>query len=361
MKKILIISAYEQFGYHTDTYNYCIYLKNKFDITFMCLDRNLPKVHLEGIDVKYIKKSNSKIIRLMRRIYHTISYLMFNSVDLVFIMNYSGCRLLKKIFKNKKMILDIRTTEINKDSTTRYKSNKKIIENIKEFDYITVISEGVREYLNIPKEKSYILPLGGKTLITNGLEENIFENKKLSLIYVGTFVERRIEDTIIAFNKISDKYKGKNLEYNLIGFFENKEEEEKIIRLINNNNYNNINFIGRVKNEELGKYFMKSNIGISYIPITEYFDNQPPTKTYEYLFNGLFTIATDTKENRKIINKTNGILIDDTSDSFYNALDAIYCSVNNISRNEIIKSVECYSWEKICNGLANYINSIINK
>ena len=35
--KIVIINK-TQFGYHTDYYKYCEYLKDDYDITFLCFD-----------------------------------------------------------------------------------------------------------------------------------------------------------------------------------------------------------------------------------------------------------------------------------------------------------------------------------
>lgn len=358
-KNIVIISGYEQFGYHTDTYNYCMYLKEKFNITFISVDCKLPRILVEGIDVLYIRHSNIRLIRGINKIVYPLVYTIIKKADLVFITHFEGCGYIKSILKNKKMILDIRTTEISSDTNRRYRLNSKLSKDINKFEYISVISHGIKEMLNIPNEKSYILPLGAKTLVQCKKDINIFNDGKLSMIYVGTFKERRIEDTIIAFNKLSEKYRGKNLEYTLIGFFDSLEQEKKIKKLISKNKFGNINFIGRIHNEELGKYFEKMNVGLSYVPITEYFNYQPPTKTYEYLFNGLYTIATNTYENQKIITKNNGILIEDSTESLYEALEYLYNNQKSITRSEIIKSIDKYSWENISYGLEQYINSII--
>lgn len=358
-KNIVIISGYEQFGYHTDTYNYCMYLKDKYNITFVSADCNLPRINLEGIAVKYIKYSKMRAIRGINKILYPLIISLLKNVDLIFITHFEGCALLKLLLPNKKMILDIRTTEISRDVTRRQRLNEKLKKDIMKFEHITVISEGVRDMLGIPKEKSYILPLGAKTLINSNFDLNIFEHGKLSLLYVGTFRDRRIEDTIKAFNRLSEKYEARNLEYKLIGFFDTEEQKEKINRLINENKFRNIEFIGRVPNEKLGKYFIESNIGVSYIPITEYFNYQPPTKTYEYLFNGLYTIATNTVENAKIINHENGIIIEDTEESFYNALEKLYNQYSNIKRSDIIKTVEDYNWKNICDNLGDYMDSIL--
>ena len=358
--KIAIVSGYEQFGYHTDTYNYCLFLKDNFDILFISPDCNLPRISLDGIKVKYLPESRFRILRGGYKLLFPLILIYFYNIDLVFITHFERCSLLKKLLFRKKFVLDIRTTEINSDETKRASFNNKLKQDIKVFDNITVISEGVRDLLEIPKYKSYILPLGAKTLINIEENKELFSNKKLSLLYVGTFKERRIEDTIKAFNKFSKVVQGKDIEYNLIGFFENENQKNNILNLINQNEYQNIKFLGRIPNEELGEYFINSNIGVSYIPITEYFNYQPPTKTYEYLFNGLYTIATETAENIKLIqDKKNGVLIKDNENSFYLALEQIYFNRPTANREEIIETVKEYNWKSICNHLDNYFQKVI--
>lgn len=237
--------------------------------------------------------------------------------------------------------------------------NNKILKESEVFENITIITDEVRKLLKIPEDKCNILPLGGKTLIKLEDDLNLDLDKKISLIYVGTFTRRRIIDTVKAFNKLSEKYNGENLEYKLIGFFENDIDEKMLLEEINKNQFNNIKYLGRVKNEELGKYFLESNIGVAFIPITEYFTNQPATKTYEYLFNGLFVIATSTIENQKVVNNKNGILIDDTEEAFYDALEYLYNNKVSFSRREIINTINNNSWENISLELGKYFNNIL--
>jgi glycosyltransferase involved in cell wall biosynthesis len=57
--------------------------------------------------------------------------------------------------------------------------------------------------------------------------------------------------------------------------------------------------------------------------MTDYYDVQPVTKTFEYLLSGMPVIATNTSENRKVINQGNGVLIGDTAEDFYTGLKTI--------------------------------------
>ena len=71
-----------------------------------------------------------------------------------------------------------------------------------------------------------------------------------------------------------------------------------------------------------GKGFIGiADLGISYIPINENFNYNPPLKTFEYLACGLPLIATRTVSNCRIIkNGFNGILINDTPDDISNSI-----------------------------------------
>ncbi|WP_217077949.1 glycosyltransferase [Clostridium baratii] len=362
MKKKMMIISWQQFGYHTDTFNYSKYLNDKMDIYFLSFNEKLPKITIDGVNNIYIPLLKSKIANRILLYIYCIFYIIKTKSDLIFIKYFAGCSLIKKIFKKKKMIMDIRTLTVSGDKKERNKKDLLMKKESSLFEYITVISENIGEKLNLEKKKVYVLPLGGKSLYKINNNMRVF-NDCLSMIYVGVLDNRKIQDTIIAFNKLSEKYKGKKLKYIIIGFANNIDEEKEILKLINENKYNNIKFIGRVPNEELGYYFKNSNVGLSYIPQTDYFNYQPPTKTYEYLFNGLYTIATSTFENKKIINKFNGVLIEDNSKDLYEKLEKLYLnfSIMNVKRNEIVKSIEKYSWKNISNDFFEYINYIINK
>src|SRR5690606_1611564 len=123
---------------------------------------------------------------------------------------------------------------------------------------------------------------------------------------VGSLNKRRIEDTIIGFRKFYSEYHEKTkIVYDIIGFGKN---EKDILNLIKEEKMEDvIGFHGRKHYYQLYEFFDKANIGVCYIPITDFFDVQPPTKLFEYALSGLFTIATKTKENEKFINPKNGV------------------------------------------------------
>ena len=118
-------------------------------------------------------------------------------------------------------------------------------------------------------------------------------------------------------------------------------------------------FAGQIPHDKIKPYFDLHNIGVSYIPKTEYFDVQPPTKTFEYLLSGMPVIATDTLENKRVICSKNGVLINDTAEAFYQGLVRIYTDKNNFDSISIRNSSMQYTWYKIVNDLNTLLQSLI--
>ena len=142
----------------------------------------------------------------------------------------------------------------------------------------------------------------------------------------------------------------------IAGYSNNENEVLKIKETIKNLGMEkNIRFLGRVKFSEVKELLETHNIGVSYIPINDYYDNQPPTKTFEYIMNGLVCLATNTIENKKVINERNGILVDDDINSLINGFEKVYKNINNYSKEEIILTLREYSWEYIVNSILKNI------
>ena len=215
---------------------------------------------------------------------------------------------------------------------------------IKCFRYVSIISESLKDYLKITNRNISILPLGSSIISSTN---KCFD--KISLVYVGIFSFRDIEKTIVAINELFlEKPELKNtLEYYIIGYGYYNEEKyyQEIINDLKLTKQ--VHLIGKLAHERLPEYFDKCNVGVSFIPINEYFNYQPPTKTFEYLLSGMPCIATDTFENRKIINEENGVLIKDSMEGFKNGILKI---IDTKYDSESIRSNQLNNtWEYIVN------------
>ena len=139
----------------------------------------------------------------------------------------------------------------------------------------------------------------------------------IHLLYVGTFRGRRLYETLEGFARFyHERSKDVAMRYTLVGTGL-PEDCERLRRLSHALRIAHVvEFPGYIPHAELLPYFEMANIGVSYVPITSYYNHQPATKMFEYLFAGMPVVATGTAENRVIINPSNGVLIEDSADGF---------------------------------------------
>lgn len=349
-KKNLLLVNKHQLGSLTDAYKWCYYLRDEYNITFLCFDTGLPKMEIEGIRVKYINYNGSMAVRGIRYILSAFWNILFFK-GTILVVYFEHCQLLKFIFPFKKMILDIRTLSISPNKEQRRKTDDAIISACRIYDKVSAISEGVKQKIGNVGHEVCILPLGADCISCS--PKNYSD---LKLIYVGTFSGRELEKTIMGLSIFCKKFSNTTIRYDIIGSG-NNNELETLKDLTNKLKLNNIvTFHGRIPNNQLAPFFDKANIGVSFIPITEYYNAQPPTKTFEYALSGLYSIATATDANKEIITPENGILINDTPEDFAMALKYIYTHKETFNENKIRKSLEEYNWQNIVD---RYLKSIL--
>ena len=337
MKRILIICK-AQFGYHIDTYYYCKYLSSEYKVTYLGFDEKLKRILVDETTVIYLPV-NGNIINRAVRLIKTIRRETKKNYDAVFVVYFKGCSL-TGLFIKSNVILDIRTSSVAHSAKKRFFLNFLLKAESSLFKNISIISRGLAQNLGL-KNKAKILPLGA---IEINKENKNFD--KIRLLYVGTFSNRRIFETIIGLGKFV-KATGNDIHYTIVGFGSNDEEQDIMDAIVNNNLNNNVEFVGRVPVNELKYFFQKHNVGIAYVPKKKYFNYQPPTKVFEYGLSGMPIIATKTHANSEVINSNNGILCEDTAEGFCLALKALEKNIHNYSSGDIRKSFENYHWEKI--------------
>jgi hypothetical protein len=352
-RKSLVILIQRQFGGHVGTYFYCRYLRDQFNITVICWDYSLEKQAVEGIDVVYISREGNILYRNLRYISSVYNWLKSNTCDICFITYFRGCSILKVLLPNMKFVFDIRTASVNKKLYIRTIYNQFMMFESLFFRHLTVISESLAVKLKISK-KAHILPLGSESISKSHKQYDA-----LRLLYVGTLHARDIDTTLIAFSKFYHDNKNMiSMEYTIIG--DGPEGEVEQLRDIVNKNLLSdvVRIEGSIPFTELKPYFDTHNVGVSFVPLTDYFDFQPVTKTFDYLLSGLSVIATATSENKKVITELNGVLIDDTQDDFYRGLEAIWKNKEIFNSERIVSMSVQYNWSDIVNKLGDYLTKV---
>lgn len=339
-RKLLFIHP-TQFGYHTSSYEYCLYLREVYDITFLCNNYKYKKIYLENVKVRYPLKFYNKYLNIIH-FFVFIAWHIFFFQGTIFVFYFRQAAILKRAFFYKKMILDVRSLAVTGDEEFRIRFNKQVAITAALYDYVTVVSEGIRGKIGVNRKKSSILPLGADPI---SMVKKSYDT--LSLLYIGTLSGRDIYKTIEGISIFTRLYPNISLKYDIVGEgFQN--ESGRLKKMVNGLGLNEIVFIhGHLLHTEIKHFFDNCNFGVSFIPITDYYQFQPALKTFEYLMSGLFTIATSTKSNMEVISEVNGVLIRDTAESFAEALVYCYNKLSKLDDESIRNSIIKYQWSNI--------------
>lgn len=360
MKKLLMVNPAGQFGYHSITYHYCRYLSKTYNILYFCWDYGHTKIEENFVKVCYVSREGNKLQRLWRYIYAVLIESKKCKYDIVYIVYFRMCFLLKLFMRCGPIILDIRTGYVgSKDGWLQRKLNNRLIY-IESIFYknITILSDSLRRDLGIEKRKCRIVPLGA--------QEQLFKPKDfkaINLLYVGAFDHRCIEKTVEGFAEFYRKMnKHILMSYEIIGYG-CPEEVQAIEDAIKRNRCEHvIKFLGRIPHRELHPYLERNNVGMAFVPMIDQYQYQPTTKIFEYHLSGMPVLATNTHENRRYVTPENGVLINDNVIGVFEGLMAIYHNLSKYNSDSIKNHSSQYAWSYIISrNLEPYLSSIIEK
>lgn len=350
--KLLIINK-SSFGSLTDSYKWCYYLKDRYDITFLGFDSKNEDLDMQGIRIRRVSNKGSRTIRGIRYILTALWTILFFKGKIM-VVYFEHCDIFKKLLPWKRMLLDIRTLSVSDNLKVNQDYDKKLRKTCDIYDHVSLISEGIRNKLGLMESATSILPLGADII---SADDKKFD--KLRLLYVGTLTNRRIDVTLKALAEYIKETGDDEIEYHIVG--DGKGEVLNDLKQLAYEELGlekNVVFYGKVPHTELKPYFDKCNIGVAFVPITSYYNYQPPTKTFEYVLSGLYTIATNTYCNKQIIREMSGCLVEDDVISFHNALKQISEKKEQLHSSSIRSTLLEYTWDKIVN---NYLVGILDK
>lgn len=350
----LLIVSFEQFGYHTDTFEYCRYLRDRFEIVYLCLDQDLPRRKRTAVEVVYVShhpfgKAELGLAlaaeRLLRR----------GSFDVVFLRRTKFNFLLRVCHPRTPMIFDIRSGSIEEGWLRRTTENVFLRLNVVFFRNVTVISKGLAKQLRCPR-RAHVVPLGAdrQPVMTERRRDEV------RLIYVGTFKNRHLERTVEGLAEFVHKAAADlSVCYTLVGFG-SEQERTAIRRAVDANGLGErVQIRGRVYREDIPPLLADHNVGIAFTPRTPWFEFQPSTKIFEYLQSGLLCIATDNAANREVISSANGVLVADTAEGFCLGLEEIAVRLAGWNPQVVADSVRDHTWQAIVSkNLAPYLERI---
>lgn len=333
---------------------HCKYLRNDFRVTYICFDNGYPKIKEDGVEVTYVPWNSSYFKNGLRFMRSCINHYKTNKTEYLFAVYFPLVSLLKTILGHRNMILDFRTGSVDGSKSKRRITNTLMRFESLFFKRISVISESLALKLKLNMRKVFVLPLGADILST---KNKTFDS--LRLFYIGTLDGRNIHDTVYGLKLFHESNYSADLKvsYDIVGNG-NSEYVTLLQKAIENTGLQKeVIFHGKKLHKELKYYFDHCNIGVSYIPITEYYDCQPPTKTFEYVNAGMVCMATEIQENKKLITSENGLLCQDNPESFCIALIEFSKDLKKWDSNMIRNTLSHYNWANISENLKNYILS----
>jgi glycosyltransferase involved in cell wall biosynthesis len=338
----LLLITHNQFGHQTDFYKYAQYLRDKSTLQYLCFDQQKPRIEMPGIDVSYLTMQGHKILVLVRFIRSLIRHIRREKPEIVVCKYFPLCTLLLLASRKTQFVLDIRSASVTTSSSKNTVSDFLIRFAYRFFDHTLILSESLRERLRVPN--AYVLPLGADSIDNS---EKSFHN--LRLLYVGTLNNRNIVETLFGIIIFLRQNPEADLRYTIIGAGSPETMDALQEVIVSNQLGDLVDFVGPLPYTALELPFKSHNIGVSFIPMTPYYDKQPPTKTYEYLMSGMAVIATATFENRRIVQPHCGVLIQDNAADFAAGLTQIQQDLSTFSSARIRAGYAHCSWEHIVN------------
>ena len=102
--------------------------------------------------------------------------------------------------------------------------------------------------------------------------------------------------------------------------------------------------------------------GVAFIPGDKHYQVQPATKIFEYLLAGMVVIATQTYENTRVINDSNGVLTDDTAEGFAAGLEKLMEKRMSFKSPAIRDGIGEYAWQRIvAENLLPYLTGLLRQ
>lgn len=213
-KKLFIING-AQFGHSSGHYFYCKYLRDSFQIKYVCFDRGLKRSTLSGVDISYVPYTGSRLKRITLFIIECIKQSYILKPNIIFVTYFNLCFLLAWFCKSEKTVLDIRTGSLKDKKIIRKLDNYYILFQSFFFHRIVILSERLRKKLCISEGKRVIIPLGSEVIFGGN---HIFNT--INLLYIGTLNDRHISETIRGLYLFLQNMRSNlaRITYKIIGF-----------------------------------------------------------------------------------------------------------------------------------------------
>lgn len=256
----------------------------------------------------FILKNN--IVQIRRDDYDII-YIGFSSSIIDFFTFIYPLLFPKKLF-----YIQLSTPSVNKNVLKRFLLDFMTSITLKFFDNIGGRSTILSKRYNIPKSRLLPVEVG---MPDYGFLCRQF-NDSINLLYVGSLNGRDIWKTVIGLAFFLDEHKDIKVHYDIVGGGSEEVIKQLSDIILSKGLENIITYHGFLSDQEVVSVFKDANVGVSFVPITSYYEGVPITKTIEYFLAGMPVIATLNKFNKDIIDEDMGVLCVDSPEGFAQGL-----------------------------------------
>lgn len=332
------------------------YLNNLDNVSCISSDTHILKVINPG---KKIRRMLNGVIDEFAFVFNILKHLKRECSDVIIVHYHRFAFVYPLFLDSDKLVLRLYTASVSKAKTVRVFWNiwQRII--CRFYRFFFVATENDITAFKLPrKSKVFIIHAPLEPISTQDKDFN-----KCKMLYIGTLHNRRLEDTIVGLKEYIDRNPSHKIEsYDIIGKGK-QEDNQRVIDAISDSKLSHIvRYHGFLPDDKVPSFFDKCNLGVAYVPITEYYDRVLVTKLYEYFLSGIPSLATNTHENRKIVNSDNGVLIEDSASGFAKGLEILMDCFDKFNSQQIRNTVEQYSTEyNVKHVLVPAIESIVNE
>ena len=350
--KILIVTR-DQFGYHVDPYAYAKELTRHFEVTYFCWDYKRPRIEAPGVTVIYSSRAGNLVKRNARFLRELKALLPDYAVTLLFYFTGASLALQGAGKLKDRVICDVRTGSVVGSATTRFITNALLKVEMKAFRHRSFISESLGRSFGY--KQFNVLPLGASVTADPARPYD-----QLNLLYVGTLESRKIEESVAGLGMFRERHgHGIVNKYTIVGSGSEADQQTLRATISRHGLEDIVEMTGFIQRDKVTPYLTRANVGVSYVPITDYYNFQPVTKTYEYFLAGLPVIATATHEHTLIVEPHNGVLIQNTPESFAEGLEELHRRRSEFSAATIRERAAHFSYAHIVDTrLADYLRSV---
>ncbi len=339
------------FGELTDLYKWCEYLRCDYNITVLTTRHKKKFWEMNGVNVIYVP---FKFPHLVRGLIFIISAVWKSAFfkGPILVEYFKGCSVLKLLCPWRRMIMDVRTFSIEADSDVRSRADAGLRKESRRFDLVSTLSKGIAGKIGLDTVR--LLPLGADVISTEPKDYM----SGLNLLYIGTFTNRKLDVMLRGIKLFRDRHRNLPMSVDIVGdglpgMLDGLKKLSAELGLDEI-----VKFHGYVPLTQVKPFFDRCNVGLSFVPITSYYEHQPPTKTFEYVLSGLFCIATATGANKEIITPENGLLIQDTPESLCDGLEQYLAIRSTINETTLRASLSDSNWNSIAH---NYLVPILDE